>query len=140
MQGSRLLAVVACTALGIGCRKADSFKPQHSLPVGTLLIHFTTKVEGPVELVLDGVQIPVVRNKRKVNNLVVRGLAPGNHRYFISSPRDAFGPAHGEVVLPQDRGTFIVNFAQHYNAVLYGKTETPAPTQGLPGVSARMER
>jgi hypothetical protein len=139
MQGTRLLTVAACLALGIGCRKAEPFKPQQPLSVGTLLIHFTAKVEGPVELLLDDVRIPVANSKKKVHNLVVRGLAPGRHRYFISSPRDAFGPAHGEVELPQDRGTFLVNFSQHYNAVLYGKTEPAPPAQGLPGVSARME-
>ena len=133
MQGSRLLAVAACFTLGIGCRKAESFKPQHPLPVGTLLIHFTAKVEGPVELLIDDVRIPVVRNKKKVRNLVIRGLAPGLHRYFVSSPRDAFGPAHGEVELPADRGTFLVNFAQHYNSVLYGTTEPAPPDPGPPG-------
>jgi hypothetical protein len=139
MQGLRLLAVAACFTLGIGCRKAEPFKPQRPLPVGALLIHFTAKVEGPVDLLIDEVRIPVVRNKKKVRNLVIRGLAPGLHRYFISSPRDAFGPAHGEVELPADHGTFLVNFAQHYNSVLYGTTEPALPTQGLPGVSARME-
>jgi L-2-hydroxyglutarate oxidase LhgO len=70
---------------------------------------------------------------------VVSGLAAGTHRYFLSSPKDAFGPDHGEVAMPQDQGIFLVNFAQHFNAVLYGKPEPAAPTEGIPGVTARME-
>jgi hypothetical protein len=139
MQGSRLLAIAACLVVGIGCRKAEPFRPQHPLSVGTLLIHFTAKVDGPVDLLLDNVRVPVAGSRKKVANLMIRGLAPGRHRYFISSPRDAFGPAHGEVELPQEQGIFLVNFAQHYNAVLYGQSEPSAPAPGLPGVSARME-
>jgi hypothetical protein len=139
MQGLRLLAAVACITIGLGCRKAQAFKPQHPLSAGTLMIHFTNKVEGPVDLLVDDLHIPVLWNKKKVRNLVIRGLAPGRHRYFISSARDAFGPDHGEVELPQDRGFFLVNFSQHYNAVLYGKVEPAETTQGIPGVSASME-
>jgi hypothetical protein len=38
-----------------------------------------------------------------------------------------------------DRGTFLVNFSQHYNAELYGKAEPTEVTQGIPGITARME-
>lgn len=139
MQGLRLLAAVACITIGIGCRKAESFKPQHPLSTGTLMIHFTNKVEGPVELLIDDVRVPVGRSKKKVGNLVIRGLSAGRHRYFISSPRDAFGPSHGEVELPQDHGIFLVNFSQRYNSVLYGRPEPTEPPQGIPDVTARME-
>ncbi len=139
MQGLRLLAAVACITIGIGCRKAETFKPQRPLSAGTLMIHFTNKVEGPVDLLIDDLRIPVLGNTKKVRNLVIRGLSAGRHRYFISGPRDAFGPDHGEVELPQDQGIFLVNFSQHYNAVLYGKAEPTEATQGIPGVSARME-
>lgn len=139
MRVLSLLAAGACITIGLGCRKAEAFKPQQPLAVGTLLIHFTNKVEGPVDLIIDDLHIPVVRHKKKVRNLVIRGLAPGRHKYFLSSPRDAFGPDHGEVELPQERGIFLVNFSQHYNAVLYGKAETVATAAGIAGVSARME-
>jgi hypothetical protein len=140
MRGFSPLATVACLTIlaGVGCSKAQAFKPSGPLPPGTLLFHFTSKVEGPVELVIDGIRIPVSPNKKKVPNMVISGLAPGVHRYFLSSSRDAFGPDHGEVDMPQAQGIFLVNFAQHFDAVLYGKTEpTPTP-QGMPGVSARM--
>ena len=139
MRGLRLLAAVACITIGIGCRKAETFKPRQPLPTGTLLIHFTNKVEGPVSLLIDDLRIPVVRNKKRVRNLVIRGLSAGRHSYFISSSRDAFGPDHGEVTLPQDDGIYLVNFSQHYNAVLYGKSEPAEAAQGIPSVSARME-
>ena len=135
----RLSAVVACIMVGIGCRKVEPFKPQHPLSAGTLMFHFTNKVEGPVDLILDDLHISVAQNKKKVRNLVITGLPSGRHRYFLSSPRDAFGPDHGEVELPQDNGIFLVNFSQPYNAVLYGKAEPIEAVQGMPGVSARME-
>lgn len=141
MRGLRLLAVLACITIGFGCRKAHTFKPSHALAPGTLLIHFTHKVEGPVDLLIDDVRIPVQqRKKKKATNLTIAGLAAGRHRYFISSPRDAFGPDHGEVELPRDQGVYLVNFSQHYNAVLYGKPEPVQAAEGLPGVSARLER
>jgi hypothetical protein len=139
MRGLSLLAAVVSITIGIGCRKAVSFKPVSPLAAGTLMIHFTNKVEGPVELTIDDLRIPVINSKKKVRNLVIRGLAPGRHSYFISSPRDAFGPSHGDVELPPDRGTFLVNFSQHYNSVLYGKVEPVEAPQGIPDVSARME-
>jgi hypothetical protein len=135
----RLSAVVACITMGIGCQKAEVFKPQHPLSTGTLMFHFTNKVAGPVDLILDDVHIPVLQSKKKVRNLVIRGLSAGKHRYFLSSPRDAFGPDHGEVELPQDHGIFLVSFSQPYNAVLYGQAEPIEAAQGIPGVSARME-
>ena len=139
MQGLRLLAALTCITIGIGCRKAETFKPQRPLSAGTLMIHFTNKVEGPVDLLIDDLRIPVSRSRKKVRNLVITGLPAGRHRYFISGPLDAFGPGHGEVDLAQDQGTYLVNFSQHYNAVLYGKTEPAGPAQGMPGVSARLE-
>lgn len=139
MQGLRLFTAVACLTIGLACRKPETFKPQHPLAAGTLMIHFTNKVEGPVDLLIDDVRIPVQRSKKKVRNLVIRGLSVGRHRYFVSSPRDAFGPDHGEVDLSADRGVFLVNFAQHYNAVLYGKADPVQAAPGIPGVSARME-
>ncbi len=139
MQGLRLLTAVACITIGMGCRKADTFKPQSPLSAGTLMIHFTNKVEGPVDLLIDDLRVPVSPSKKKVRNLVIRGLSPGHHRYFIFGSLDAFGPDHGEVELPQDQGLFLVNFSQHYNAVLYGKAEPAEAAQGIPGVSARME-
>ncbi|HWQ09080.1 MAG TPA: hypothetical protein VN436_08235, partial [Holophaga sp.] len=120
MRGLYLTAAVACTLAGIGCRSAQSYKPSQALAPGTLLIHFTTKIEGPVDLLIDDVRIPVARTKKKSTTLTVMGLSTGVHRYFISSPQNAFGPDHGQIELPADQGIYLVNFAQHLNAVLYG--------------------
>jgi hypothetical protein len=141
MRVSHPLTIPACFVLlaAAGCSKVESFKPSHPLPPGTLLFHFTNKVAGPVDLLIDGVRVPVTPSKKKVPNLVISGLTIGTHRYFLSSPRDAFGPDHGEVVMPQDQGIFLVNFAQYFNAVLYGQPEPVPPAEGLPGVTARME-
>jgi hypothetical protein len=107
-----------------------------------LLIHFTSQVEGPIELIIDGVRVPVAtpkKKKKKTQNLVISGLEPGGHRYFLSSPREAFGPDHDVVDLPADRGIFIVNFAQRFNSVLYGTSEPMPPAPGIPGVNATLE-
>lgn len=135
-------AAVACVTLAAvtGCSKAKVFAPARTLPAGTLLIHFTKPVDGPLDLLVDDVRIPVSAPKKKANNLTISGLTPGNHRYFISSPREAFGPDHGEVTLPADQGIFLVNFTQHFNAVLYGKPEPAPKAPGIPGVTARLER
>lgn len=142
MRGFQPLAAMAGIALVAmtGCSKAKVFTPSRPLPAGTLLIHFTKPVDGPIDLLVDGVRIPVTAPRKKAHNLTISGLAAGNHRYFISSPREAFGPDHGDVTLPPDQGIFLVNFSQHFNAVLYGKPEPTPPAPGLPGVTARLER
>jgi hypothetical protein len=138
MRIGRLWAAVAMVAVGLGCRKAETLKPPRALAPGTLMFHFTNKVTGPVDLFIDDVRIAVAKSKKPMRNLVVTGLAPGRHHYFLASPRDAFGPDHGEVEMTPDQGSFLVSFAQHFDAVLYGRPEPPIPTEGLPGVSARM--
>lgn len=141
MRVSQRLAVLACIAIlsGIGCRKLKPFAPPRPLPPGTLMFHFTSKVQGPVDLAIDGTRIPVETAKKKAANLVISGLPIGKHRYFISSPKDAFGPDQGEVDMPADKGMFIVSFAQHFDAVLYGQSEPTPPAEGMPGVKAHLE-
>jgi len=133
------MACIAIVAVS-GCSKAKVFAPSKPLPTGTLLIHFTTPVDGPLDLMVDNVRIPVTAPKKKARSLTISGLTPGVHRYFLSSPREAFGPDHGEVTMPADQGTYLVNFSQHFNAVLYGKPEPAPPAPGLPGVTAKLER
>ena len=139
MRGLYMTMAAVCILAGTGCRGARTFKPSHALAPGTLLIHFTTKVEGPVDLLIDDVRLPVARRKKKNTNLTVTGLSAGPHRYFISSPGNAFGPDHGEVVLPPDRGVYLVNFSQHFKSVLYGKADRVPTSSGIPGVDARLE-
>lgn len=142
MQGFRSLVAIACLAAlsGAACSKPKAFKPERPLPAGTLLFHFTRKVEGPVDLTIDGVRIPVPRHKKAIRNLIISGLSTGQHRYFLSSPRDAFGPDRGDIQLPKDQGTYTVLFAQHFDAVLYGEPEAMSPAPGLPGVTVHVER
>lgn len=125
---------------GSGCSKKVSMKPPRPLAAGTVMIHFTGKVQGPVELLIDGTRIPVPPSRKPSRYLVVSGLSTGHHRYFLASPMDAFGPDRGEFDMPQDRGVYFVNFAQRYKATLYGKPEPLPPAPGLPGVLAHLER
>lgn len=141
MRGLRLLAAATCITVGIGCGRPKAFAPRGNMAAGTLLIHFTRKVEGPVDLLVDDVRIPVQQHKkRKGTNLTITGLPAGKHRYFIASQRDAFSPDHGEFEMPKDHGIYLVNFSQNYTAVLYGKPEPLPASEGLGGVAARLER
>ena len=68
--------------------------------------------------------------------VLVTGIAPGRHRYFVQSNRDAFGPDQGELEMSAARGVYYVLFAQRFEGVLYGKTEPTPIAEGIPGVSA----
>lgn len=127
------LGLVACK------RPIRPIEPKRPLPPGTITIFFNRKVKGPLDLTVDGVRIPVTVHSKKPQHLIIKGLAPGTHRYFLSSPNDAFGPDQGEVELKGDKGAFVVAFAQEFRAVLYGSADTLPPAQGLPGVSADLE-
>lgn len=123
----------------LGCRKIP-LAPSSPIPTGSVVFRFTRKVVGPVELILDGTRIPVQQLPKGATSLVVRGLAPGKHRYFLTSQRETFGPDSGELDLPSDRGLYQVTLTQKLDAVLYGKPD-PLPTaEGLPGVTAALTR
>ena len=113
-------------------------RPKRPVPPGTLLVTFTKKVQGPLDLAIDGTRIPVQQEKKSGTQLVVTGLAPGKHTYFLTSPVDAFGFDQGTVEIRTDEGTFLPLFAQHFKATLYGKPEPTPPAAGLPGVTARL--
>jgi len=55
------------------------------------------------------------------------------------SPLEAFGPDQFDVDLVPGQGEFRVLFAQNLKSVLYGSPEPIPATEGLPGVSARLE-
>ncbi|MBP1627638.1 MAG: hypothetical protein H6Q00_2113 [Holophagaceae bacterium] len=137
-----LVAGLAILALGAGCaKKTNPILPKKPVPAGTVEIQFTKKVQGPLDLTLDGTRIPVQQDEKKGGlRLVISGLTPGKHRFVLISPLDAFGPDQGEWELPQDKGLFQVFFSQHFNATLYGKPEVLPPAPGLPGVKARLEK
>ncbi len=126
--------------VGLGCSKVRN-QPEPPLPEGTVVFAFNRKVRGPVELTLDGVRIPVepTPKSKKARSLVVTGLASGSHRYFLASPRDAFGPDQGTFELAPGKGVRLFVFTQAFEAVLYGKPETLPKAEGLPGVRASLK-
>ncbi len=138
---STALAAALALGAGVACSNKVATRPTKAVPAGTALFEFTRKVQGPVELTLDGVRIPVeaLKKGKKAQRLVLSGLAPGKHRFFLYSPRDAFGPDQGEFEATSASGTYLVTFAQAFNAVLYGQPEPLPPAEGLPGVRARLE-
>lgn len=123
----------------LGCRKVP-LTPKTPIPSGTVVFRFTRKVQGPVELSLDGARIPVQQAPKGATSLIVKGLAPGKHRFFLTSQREAFSPDLGELDMGADKGIYLVTLAQKLNAVLYGKPD-PLPTaEGLPGVTAALAK
>lgn len=138
--GSGWAAVVLVLAGTLGCSPVK-VKPVPEAPAGVLQFHFTRKIEGPLELSLDGTRIPVeLKGKKGFRQLLVTGIAPGKHRYFIASPREAFGPDLGEIEMAVDKGVRLDVFAQKFTAVLYGTPEPPPPAEGLPGVRAVLQK
>jgi len=126
----------------MGCTnvKPKPIKPPKPVPAGTLQFRFLRSVKGPIDLTIDGVRLPVAPSeKRRPVYLSVTGLSAGKHRYFLSSPQDAFGPDQGEFEMPGDKGVFLVCFSQQFNSVLYGKPDAIPPAEGLPGVKAKMD-
>lgn len=130
------LAAVALIAL-VACKKIP-LKPAKPLPAGTAVLYFTRSIKGPLDLSIDGTRIPVAQGPKGGQILTIQGLQPGRHRYFLSSPQDAFSPDQTELQMPDDGGYYEVVFAQRFSAVLYGKpAETPV-AEGLPGVKATL--
>ena len=130
-----LLLLAPATA----CKKLPLTSPK-PLPAGTLVLRFSREIKGALELTLDDARIPVQVSKKKGNAVVITGLSVGLHHYFLSGTQDAFGPANGEVSMPDDRGVYEVVLAQRLNAELYGQPPAVPPAQGLPGVSAHLEK
>ncbi|HJU83630.1 MAG TPA: hypothetical protein VJ600_05435 [Holophagaceae bacterium] len=132
-----LPALVLLTA-STACRKMP-LTPEKPLPAGTLMLRFTRAVKGPLELNMDGVRVPVAQGRKGGIRLVVQGLAPGKHHYFLSSPLDAFGPDSDDIWLPEDRGEYRIVLSQRFQAELYGKAAAAPAAEGLPGVTAALQ-
>ena len=130
------LAAVALLALA-ACKKIP-LKPAKPLPAGTAVLHFTRSIRGPLDLAIDGTRIPVAQGPKGGQVLTIEGLQPGRHRYFLSSPRDAFSPDQTEIQMADDGGYYEVVFAQRFDAVLYGKPAESPAAEGLPGVKATL--
>lgn len=121
----------------LGCRRIP-LTPKAPIPAGTVVFRFTRKVHGPVELSLDGARIPVQQLPKGAISLVVKGLASGKHRFFLTSQHETFSPDLGDLDMGTDKGIYQITLVQKLDAVLYGKPD-PLPTaEGLPGVTAAL--
>ncbi|MBI4913522.1 MAG: hypothetical protein HY823_12350 [Acidobacteria bacterium] len=139
MGKAAILAIGLLAASGLACRRPAVLRPPKPVPPGTVLLQFTKVVKDPIDLTLDGVRVPVQISRKGGKNLWIRGLAPGKHRYFLSSFTLAFGPDQGEFFVTPEQGTFLVSFSQTFKAVLYGTAEPLPPAEGIPGVTAVLE-
>jgi len=139
IPGQALLAACVIIA-GLACRIPQPILPPRPLPPGTVMLQFTRKVAGTVELTVDGTRIPVEPSaKKKALRLEISGLAQGRHNLVLMSPLEAFGPDQLDVDLGPAAGAFQVIFAQQFQSVLYGSPEPAPAAAGLPGVKARLE-
>jgi hypothetical protein len=136
---STALAGCVILAAGVACGKPKAIKPGKPVPAGTVLLQFTKKVQGPVDLTIDGMRIPVQNVAKKGKHLVISGLANGKHHIVLLSAKDAFGPDQLDMELTEGHGEFKVLFSQQFNSVLYGKPEPTPAAEGIPGVVARLQ-
>ncbi|BDU72672.1 hypothetical protein [Mesoterricola silvestris] len=133
------LAGCVILAAGLACGKPKAIKPSKPVPAGTVLLQFTKKVDGPVDLTIDGIRIPVQQTSKKCKRLTITGLAAGKHHLVLLSALDAFGPDQIDIEVTPGQGVFQVLFSQQFKAVLYGKPEPTPQAEGIPGVVARLE-
>lgn len=121
----------------MGCSKVP-LTPRFPIPPGSIVFRFTKTVKGPVELSLDGTRIPVQQRPKGACILQVKGLAPGKHRYFLTSQHETFSPDAGVLDMPEDKGIYQITLTQQLVAVLYGKPDQLPAAEGLPGVTATL--
>ncbi|NTV75045.1 MAG: hypothetical protein HGA66_12670 [Holophaga sp.] len=142
MMGSLSRAAFAgciILAAGLACGKPKAIKPKKPVPAGTVMLQFTKKVDGPVDLTIDGMRIPVQQASKKCKRLTVTGLPAGKRQVVLLSPLDAFGPDQLDIEITPGQGVFHVLYSQQFKAVLYGKPEPTPTAEGIPGVVARLE-
>jgi hypothetical protein len=130
------LVLMGAVAL-VGCKKLPltSSKP---VPAGSVVLRFTRSVKGPVELIIDGARIPVKQASKEGSSLQIAGLAPGKHRFFLTSEHEAFSPDAGVWEVDAAKGIYEVVLCQNLESVLYGKPDSLPPAEGLPGVTATL--
>lgn len=150
MKMGRILgASVLVTLATVGCKQVKPTMPTKKVPAGIVEIDVVKKptwmtrrwwpaITGPVDLTLDGVRIPVEQGPKGGSRLLISGLAPGKHRYFITSPHDAFGPDQGEFEVVANKGTYVLLFNSKVKSQLYGNLEPLPKAEGMPGVTARL--
>lgn len=141
MKRMGIVAASALVLIGLAnCQRGPVTMPTKKVPAGEVHLEFTRKVKGPLDLSIDGVRVPVQQAKSTGKTLIVTGLKPGKHRFFLNSPMDAFGPDQAEIELKEGPGTYMMLFAQTFQATLYGTREALPAAEGLPGVKARLEK
>jgi len=131
--------VMLSAATFLGCQKVP-LTPSHPVPAGEVVFRFTRTVMGPVELMVDDTRIPVQQLPKGAISLQLKGLAPGKHRFFLTSQRESFSPDMGELDLSGGNGVYLVTLTQHLDAVLYGKPDPLPAAEGLKGVTAVLAR
>ncbi len=129
--------VLLGAAAFLGCKKVP-LVPSRPVPAGEVIFRFTSTVRGPVEFTLDGTRIPVQQLPKGAVSLLVKGLTPGKHRFFLTSQHEAFSPDAGELDLPAGKGIYQVTLTQRLDSVLYGKPDPLPLAEGLAGVTASL--
>ena len=118
-----------------GCRKVP-LTPSTPIPAGSVVFRFTRKVQGPVEFMLDGARLQIEQLPKGAHSLIVRGISPGKHKFFLTSQHEAFSPDLGDLDMSGDKGLYFVTLTQPLDAVLYGKADALPLAGGVPGVTA----
>jgi len=134
-----LAAMVAVVAM-LGCNEPKPVVPKRPLATGTLQMHFTRKVLGPLDITIDGVRIPIEQKKKKGRTLTISGLSEGKHTYFLVAYREIIGPDWAEFEIGSDTGVFQVHFVKRLKLQFANPTLAAAPAaEGIPGVRAVLE-
>jgi len=134
-----LAAAMAVVAM-LGCKELKPVTPKRPLAAGTLQMHFTRKVLGPLDITIDGIRVPIEQKKKKGRTLTISGLSEGKHTYFLVAYREIIGPDLGEFEIGPDGGVFQVHFAKRLKLAFANPTLASVPTApGIPGVTAVLE-
>ena len=142
MKVTRYLFALGTTMLValLGCKGARPIVPPKSLPSGTVQMHFTRKITGPIDLTINGVRVPVEQKKKKARHLTVSGLSEGMHIYYIASYQEVIGPDYGEFEVGPDGGVFQVHFVRKLKAALRNPSSQVSPTpDAVPGLIAVLD-
>lgn len=140
-RSASLAGLGLCLGILAGCAKSPEARPSRQTP-GVATFQFSKKIQGPVELTVDGVRVPVqgLKKNKSATRLVVSGFTPGKHRYFLFSAREAFSPDQGEFEIVEGQGFHQRVLAQTLNATLYGKSEESGPANPDTALRAQLEK
>jgi hypothetical protein len=140
MKATNVFWLAAAMVAMLGCKEVKPVVPKRPLPPGTLQMHFTRKVLGPLDITIDGVRIPIEQKKKKGRTLTISGLSEGKHTYFLVAYREIIGPDLAEFEIGPDKGIFQVHFAKRLKLAFANPTLAAAPiAEGIPGVAAVLE-